>query len=347
MTLPLARDLAARHPRLHPGARHLRPPLLKSCRRLANQSWPPDSLSQRLGRRWFASLAAHLSDNGHLNGDRHPPRWCPAHGPALPKNQRDRKPLLDGHSCESLPSGPLVAAAALASTSLVRADVTIGVAPARWQAGLRPRHPRGQRHEDVAHQHLGQNLKVITCVTTRPTRPQGRAERQPLPSLKQADLVIGSARHARRRRHGPLAGKPKPCRSWSRPKPALPPSRTPGTSTSPSGIMAHPWSSTHEGPGHQDPRLPQLLQPPTARLAQGPDPPSWEKNGGGIKIIAADASPTLTPPVTARALKLVAANQYTILVVAPAPAQPYRTRAWSGAATKARSTRRTPPPRAT
>jgi ABC-type branched-subunit amino acid transport system substrate-binding protein len=67
----------------------------------------------------------------------------------------------------------------------------------------------------------------------------------------------------------------------------------------------------------------------------------------GIKVVATERFARTDTSVTPQALKLNAANPDAMLVVASGSGAAMPHKAWSSAATRARSTRRTPPPRPT
>ena len=299
----------------------------------------------------FASLAAHFATNGHLNGRSHPPRWCPAHGPALTRTSAfsTAKPLPETFMRTITTQDPRRCGGA------GRHQPRAGGRhhrrqPAADRPGLPARHPHvGQRHQDVAHQHRRPEPSRSSCMTTRPDLTKGVQNANRFVVEDKADLVIGSAAT-------PVAVAGRPAR-WLEAQTMqimvsyglLPPARTPGASASPRPTASWPTHGrAHEGPGASRPSASPATPTPTARLAQDLTA-ELEKNGGGIQRSSPpSASPALTPPSPPRRAQARGRQPRCHPRRGfPAPAQPCRTRRDGGAATKARSTRRMPPPRAT
>jgi branched-chain amino acid transport system substrate-binding protein len=209
----------------------------------------------------------------------------------------------------------LVAAAALAATSLVQADITIGVSlPLTGPAsGLGIPVSNGIKMWPTSI--AGQPLKVVVYDdATDPTKGVQNANRFIVED--KADLVVGSAATpVAIAMAGPLA-EAQTMQIMVSPG-QLPPGKDAWSFriAQANFIMAHPMVEHMKAQGiktvgflgYSDAYGESWLKDLTAEL---------EKNGGGIKIIATERFARADTAVTAQALKLVAANPDAILVVA-------------------------------
>lgn len=209
----------------------------------------------------------------------------------------------------------LVAAAALAATGLVQADITIGVSLPLTGPASGLGIPVGNGIKMWPTSIAGQNLKVVVYDdATDPTKGVQNANRFVVED--KADLVIGSAATpVAVAMAGPLA-EAQTMQIMVSPGP-LPPGKDAWSFriAQANAIMAHPMVEHMKAQGiktigflgYSDAYGESWLKDLTAEL---------EKNGGGIKIIATERFARADTAVTAQALKLVAANPDAILVVA-------------------------------